>query len=365
MLPNDPAGARADALAPAAPSRPTDPPSTVRTAILWCNLGSPDAPTAQAVRPYLSQFLHDHRVVEIPRAIWCLILHGIILRVRPAKSAAKYASIWLAEGSPLKVWTARQATLLAGWLGERGHRLTVRAAMRYANPSIGSQLDALQAEGIARVLVLQAYPQYSATTTASVIDAVAQWTRTQRRLPELRFVNDFHDDPLYIDALAQSVQAYWRRHGRPDQLVMSFHGIPERNIRLGDPYQSQCLETARLLAERLGLSAQRHRVTFQSRFGRAKWLEPYTEPTLRELGKAGVGRVDVMCPGFPADCLETLEEIAMEGREAFLHEGGREFHYIPSLNDDPAWITALAGIAERHLAGWPTKPQEVQGEPRR
>ena len=182
MLPNDPAGARADALAPAAPSRPTDPPSTVRTAILWCNLGSPDAPTAQAVRPYLSQFLHDHRVVEIPRAIWCLILHGIILRVRPAKSAAKYASIWLAEGSPLKVWTARQATLLAGWLGERGHRLTVRAAMRYANPSIGSQLDALQAEGIARVLVLQAYPQYSATTTASVIDAVAQWTRTQRRL---------------------------------------------------------------------------------------------------------------------------------------------------------------------------------------
>ena len=340
-------------------------PATPRTAVLWCNLGSPDAPTAAAVRPYLADFLGDPRVVEIPRAIWALILHGIILRVRPAKSAAKYASIWTPEGSPLKVFTQKQATLLAGWLGERGHRVAVRDAMRYANPSIASRLDALQAEGVTRVLVLQAYPQYSATTTASVIDAVANWTRTQRRLPELRFVNDFHDDPLYIDALARSVQAYWQRHGRPDQLVMSFHGIPERNIRLGDPYQSQCLTTARLLADRLGLSAQDHRVTFQSRFGRAKWLEPYTEPTLRELGRAKVGRVDVMCPGFPADCLETLEEIAMEGREAFLHEGGREFHYIPSLNDDPAWITALAGIAERHLAGWPTKPQEVRGEPRR
>jgi ferrochelatase len=215
------------------------------------------------------------------------------------------------------------------------------------------------AEGTTRVLVMQAYPQYSATTTASVIDAVNAWTRRQRRLPELRFVNDFHDDPRYIEALAQSVLVYWKNNGRPDQLVMSFHGIPERNIRLGDPYQSQCLETARLLAERLGLSAQQHRVTFQSRFGRAKWLEPYTEPTLRELGAAGTGRVDVMCPGFPADCLETLEEIAMEGREAFVHAGGKDFHYIPCLNDTPVWITALSGIAERHLAGWPTKPATV------
>jgi len=209
------------------------------------------------------------------------------------------------------------------------------------------------------VLVMQAYPQYSATTTASVIDAVAAWTRTRRRLPELRFVNEYHTDPLYIDALAQSVEAYWKHNGRPDQLVMSFHGIPERNIRLGDPYQSQCLTTARLLTERLGLPASAYRVTFQSRFGRAKWLEPYTEPTLRELGAAGVARVDVMCPGFPADCLETLEEIAMEGREAFLHAGGKDFRYIPCLNDSPAWITALTGIAERHLAGWPTQPLRV------
>ncbi|RZL56454.1 MAG: ferrochelatase [Variovorax sp.] len=342
--------------APSGPSAPSPSAIAERTVILWCNLGSPDAPTAAAVRPYLSQFLHDHRVVEIPRAIWCLILHGIILRVRPAKSAAKYASIWLPEGSPLKVWTEKQARLLSGWLGERGHRVRVRHAMRYANPSIASQLDAAMAEGAARVLVLQAYPQYSATTTASVIDAVAKWTRTQRSLPELRFVNEFHDDPLYIDALAQSVSTYWKEHGRPDRLLMSFHGIPERNIRLGDPYQSQCLRTAQLLGARLGLTEAQYTVTFQSRFGRAKWLEPYTEPTLRAMGAAGVGRVDVMCPGFPADCLETLEEISMEAREAFLHAGGKTFNFIPCLNDSPAWITALAGIAERHLAGWPTRP---------
>ena len=341
------------------PFRPEPPavlPDDERVAVLWCNLGSPDEPTARAVRPYLSQFLHDHRVVEIPRAIWCLILHGIILRTRPAKSAAKYASIWLPEGSPLKVWTHKQAVMLAGWLGERGHRVTVRQAMRYAQPSIASQLDALKAEGVTRVLVLQAYPQYSATTTASTIDAVNTWSRSTRRVPELRFVNQYHDEPLYIEALAQSVIAYWQHNGRPDQLVMSFHGIPARNVQLGDPYQAQCLETARLLAERLQLSPDQHRVTFQSRFGRAKWLEPYTEPTLRALGAGGTGRVDVMCPGFPADCLETLEEIAMEGREAFLHAGGKEFHYIPALNDSPAWITALTAIAERHLAGWPTKP---------
>ncbi|MDM0057189.1 ferrochelatase [Variovorax fucosicus] len=341
---------------PFRPEPPAVSPADERVAVLWCNLGSPDEPTARAVRPYLSQFLHDHRVVEIPRAIWCLILHGIILRTRPAKSAAKYASVWLPEGSPLKLWTHRQAVLLAGWLGERGHRVIVRDAMRYANPSIASQLDALKAEGVTRVLVLQAYPQYSATTTASVIDAVNDWTRTLRRLPELRFVNQYHDEPLYIEALAQSVLAHWQHHGQPDQLVMSFHGIPARNIQLGDPYQAQCLETARLLAERLQLSPDQHRVTFQSRFGRATWLEPYTEPTLRLLGASGTGRVDVICPGFPADCLETLEEIAMEGRDAFLQAGGKEFHYIPALNDSPAWITALCAVAERNLAGWPTYP---------
>ncbi|MGJ7508917.1 ferrochelatase [Variovorax sp. GT1P44] len=328
-----------------------------RTAVLWCNLGSPDEPTATAVRPYLADFLGDPRVVEIPRAVWALILHGIILRTRPAKSAAKYASVWTPEGSPLKVWTKKQATLLTGWLGERGHRVTVRDAMRYGQPSIASRLDELKAEGVTRVLVLQAYPQYSATTTASVIDAVNAWSACVRRVPEFRFVNDYHDDPLYIDALTRSVSRHWQQNGRGDQLVMSFHGIPERNIRLGDPYQAQCLVTARLLADSLQLTPSQYRVTFQSRFGRAKWLEPYTEPTLRELGASGVERVDVMCPGFPADCLETLEEIAMEGRDAFLGAGGKAFHYIPCLNDSGPWITALAGIAERHLGGWPTRPE--------
>lgn len=323
--------------------------------MLWCNLGSPDEPTARALRPYLADFLGDPRVVEIPKALWAPILHGIILRTRPAKSAAKYAGIWMPEGAPLKVWTRKQAKLLAGWLGERGHRVTVREAMRYGQPSIAAQLDALKAEGATRVLVLQAYPQYSGTTTASVIDAIHAWSRGMRRVPEFRFVNDYHDEPLYIEALAHSVEDHWKHHGQPERLLMSFHGIPERNIRLGDPYQAQCLATARALAGRLKLADSQHSVTFQSRFGRAKWLEPYTEPTLRELGASGVARVDVLCPGFPADCLETLEEIAIEGRDAFLQAGGKEFHYIPCLNDRSDWITALAAIAERHLSGWPTR----------
>ncbi|OUM00305.1 ferrochelatase [Variovorax sp. JS1663] len=334
-----------------------------RVAVLWCNLGTPDEPTAAAVRPYLAEFLGDARVVEIPKAVWAPILYGIILRTRPAKSAAKYASIWTPDGSPLKVWTQKQAKLLAGWLGERGHRVTVREAMRYGQPAIAAQLDALQAEGATRILVLQAYPQYSGTTTASVIDAVNAWSARQRRVPEFRFVNDYHDDLLYIEALARSVEAHWKREGRPDRLLLSFHGIPERNIRLGDPYQAQCLSTARLLAARLGLEDAQYQVSFQSRFGRAKWLEPYTEPTLRALGRAGLARVDVLCPGFPADCLETLEEIAMEGRDAFLQSGGKEFRYIPCLNDSPAWIDALCALAERHLSGWPTR-DEAQNRPR-
>ena len=337
---------------PPAPPAP-DSASQPSTAILWCNLGSPDAPTAAAVRPYLAQFLADPRVVEIPKAIWWLILHGIILRTRPARSAAKYAAIWMDEGSPLKVWSARQAVLLRGFLGERGHRVVVRDAMRYGQPAIGAQLDALKAEGVTRVLVLPAYPQYSGTTTASVIDAVADWSRSIRRLPELRLVNGYHDDPAYIDALARGVQRHWQAHGRGEMLLMSFHGVPERTALLGDPYAAQCRETARLLAERLQLAPANCRVSFQSRFGTAKWLEPSTDASLRAFGAQGLARVDVMCPGFTSDCLETLEEIGMEGREAFLQSGGKAFHYIPCLNDDPAWIAALAEIAQRHLAGWP------------
>lgn len=336
----------------------TEPPFThgqaARTAVLLCNLGTPDEPTAPALRRYLGQFLADHRVVEIPRLVWMPILHGIILRVRPAKSAAKYASIWTPEGSPLAAWTAKQATLLRGWLGEAGHNVLVRHAMRYGNPSIASQLDALKAEGVTRILVLPLYPQYSATTTASVFDAVYSWAARTRNVPELRFVNHYHDHPDYIGALAGTVESHWQKNGRPDQLVMSFHGVPERTLNLGDPYHCESQKTGRLLAERLGLRPDQYRITFQSRFGKAKWLEPYTQPTIEALGKAGTGRVDVVCPGFTSDCLETLEEINMEVREAFLHAGGKVFHYIPCLNDHPAWITALSRVAQQHLSGWPT-----------
>ena len=326
-----------------------------RSAVLFCNLGTPDTPTTKDVRRYLKEFLSDHRVVEIPRLLWWLILNGVILPFRPAKSAAKYASIWTPEGSPLKIWTEKQALLLQGWLAQRGHDVRVRYAMRYGSTSIAAQLDALKAEGVTRVLVLPAYPQYSATTTASLFDAVYAWAATVRNLPELRFVNRYHDDAGYINALAASIERHWKTNGRAQQLVMSFHGIPERSLHLGDPYHCECFKTARLLAARLALTPEQYKVTFQSRLGRAKWLQPYTEPTLIAMAQSGVKRVDVICPGFTSDCLETLEEINMEGREAFLHAGGQEFHYIPCLNDDTQWITALCELTQTQLAGWPTQ----------
>ncbi len=336
----------------------TEPPfahgQAARTAVLYCNLGTPDSPSAPDVRRFLAEFLSDPRVVEVPRLLWLLILHGIILRTRPAKSGAKYASVWRPEGSPLKIWTEKQAKLLQGWLGQRGHSVLVRYAMRYGSTSIASQLDQLKREGVTRVLILPAYPQYSATTTASLFDAVYHWAAKTRNIPELRFVNHYHDEARYIAALAGKVHQYWRSNGHPDVLVMSFHGVPERTLHLGDPYHCECFKTARLLAQSLDLTKEQYNVTFQSRLGRAKWLQPYTEPTLIEMGKAGIKRVDVVCPAFTSDCLETLEEINMEGRAAFLTAGGKEFHYIPCLNDDPAWISALCDITQQHLLGWPT-----------
>ena len=327
------------------------------TAVLLVNLGTPDAPTPAALRRYLGEFLSDPRVVEIPRWLWWLILHGVILRLRPAKSAAKYASVWAAGGSPLAVWTAKQATLLKGYLGERGHptsALLVRHAMRYGNPSIASVLDELKGANATRILVLPLYPQYAAATTASVNDAVMAWMARQRRQPELRLVNHYHDDAGYIDALVERVRSHWLLHGRGERLVLSFHGVPERSLQLGDPYHCECHLTARLLGERLGLAKQELLVTFQSRFGKAKWLTPYTEPTLVALATQGIKRVDVMCPGFTADCLETLEEIDQEARSAYLAAGGEVFHYIACLNDQHEWIAALAAIATRHLQGWPS-----------
>lgn len=324
------------------------------TAVLLCNLGTPDAPTPAALRRFLAQFLGDRRVVEIPRLLWWWILHGVILRVRPARSAKKYATIWTAAGSPLLVWTETQAQLLAAELGARGHRVSVRFAMRYGAPAVDTVLDQLKAEGVTRLLVLPLYPQYSATTTASTVDAVCRWALRVRTVPELRFVNRYHDDPGYIAALAKRVTDHWQAEGRGQFLVLSFHGVPHRTLVLGDPYHCECRKTARLLREHLGLDESAVLVTFQSRLGRAEWLQPYTEPTLIALARQGVRRVDVMCPGFTADNLETLEEIDQEAREAFMHAGGAEFHHIPCLNDQPEWIDALLQIALRHLQGWPT-----------
>ncbi len=331
-----------------------------RLAVLLVNLGTPDAPTAADLRRYLAEFLSDPRVVEIPRLLWLALLHGVILRIRPAKSAAKYASIWTVEGSPLLVWTRRQTDALQRRMASRGSSVLVRTAMRYGQPSVARVLDELKVEGVDRVLVVPLYPQYAAATTASVFDAVAQWSLSVRRLPEFRFVNHYHDDPGYIDALAQSVERHWASEGRAGKLVMSFHGIPARSLTLGDPYFCECHKTARLLAERLGLSPDEHVVTFQSRLGRAKWLEPYTEPTLTSLASQGLKRADVICPGFAADCLETLEEIAQEARDAFLEAGGESFHYIPCVNTDERWIQALEVLVERHLQGWSDRPATAE-----
>jgi ferrochelatase len=325
-----------------------------RTAVLLCNLGTPDAPTASAVRRYLAEFLGDHRVVEIPRLIWLIILHGIILRFRPAKSAAKYASIWTHEGSPLKVWTQTQASRLQQWFDAQGQHVVVRWAMRYGSSSIAAELSALKAQGVTRVLMVPAYPQYSATTTASVFDAAYSWAQKTRTIPEMRFINHYHDHPQYIAALAASIQQQWATRARAEVLVMSFHGIPERALHLGDPYHCECFKTARLLAQALGLNKDQYKVTFQSRLGRAKWLEPYTEPTLIAMAQSGVKSVDLVCPGFTSDCLETLEEINMEARHAFTTNGGTTFNYIACLNDMPQWIDALGQISQQHLGGWPT-----------
>lgn len=325
-----------------------------KTAVVLANLGTPDAPTAAAVRVYLKQFLSDPRVVEIPRLIWWIILNGIILPFRSRQSAEKYASIWTEQGSPLKVHTERQAASLQSILSARGHDVRVTMAMRYGNPAMPAMLDQLKAEGCDRILVLPAYPQYSGTTTASIFDTVFSHYVHVRNAPELRLIKHYHDDNGYIQSLAATVRAHWEQHGRPDKLVMSFHGVPKRTLLLGDPYHCECYKTARLLGEALGLSKDDYLVTFQSRFGKAEWLQPYTAPTLQALGQQGVGRVDVMCPGFVGDCLETLEEIAMEAKEDFLHAGGKEFHYIPCLNELPQWIEAMADLVEKHMGGWPT-----------
>lgn len=329
-----------------------------RTAVVLINLGTPEAPTAPALRRYLKQFLSDPRVVEIPRPIWWAILNGIILNTRPKKSAAKYATVWTPEGSPLKVHTEKQAKLLAGSLGQRGHRVQVAWAMRYGAPSVPDTLARLKAEGATRILLVPMYPQYAASTTATALDEACAWLQRTRNQPEMRSVRNFHDHPGYIGALEQTVRSHWQTAGLPDadtRLVISFHGLPKRSLTLGDPYFCECQKTGRLLAERLNLAPEQYKICFQSRFGKAEWLQPYTAPSLEAMAKAGVKRVDILCPGFVADCLETLEEIAQEGRHGFLAAGGSRYDYIPCLNDSPAWIRALAALVEQHTGGWPVQ----------
>lgn len=287
------------------------------------------------MRRYLAEFLADPRVVELPRWLWLPILHGIVLRTRPAKSAKKYASVWTPEGSPLAVHTRRQALLLAKILAERS--VKVAYAMRYGEPSVAAGLAQLADCG--EVVVLPMYPQYARSTTESIRDVLP------RGGAKLRMIENFHDHPAYIAALAAGVQRHWQAHGKADKLVMSFHGLPQRSVDRGDPYQTQCIATAKILAGVLRLAATDYTVTFQSRFGAAKWLQPYTEPVLVALARGGAARVDVVCPGFVSDCLETLEEIAIEARHAFLGAGGTEFHALPCLNESPEWIVALGRIA--------------------
>jgi len=324
------------------------------TGVLLVNLGTPDAPTAAAVRRYLAEFLWDPRVVEAPRPLWWLILHGIILRFRPPRVARNYAKIWTEQGSPLLAISRRQAAVLQERLAQRfAGPVRVALGMRYGNPSIPEALESLRAAGVERLLVLPLYPQYSATTTATTVDRVAEILRGWRWVPELRFITHYHDDPLYIEALASTIRAAREQHGPGERLLFSFHGIPERYYRQGDPYPCQCRKTARLVAERLELPEDGWFVAFQSRFGREPWVQPYTDHTLKKWARDGLKRVDVVSPGFSADCLETLEEIAVENRDIFLSNGGESYKYIAALNEDPLHLQLLETLVARHTQGWP------------
>ena len=326
--------------------------------VLLVNLGTPEAPTTGAVRRYLREFLSDPRVVTLPRALWLPLLYFVVLPFRPGKTAAKYQKIWTPDGSPLRVHHERQAQLLRGSIGERLRaNVPVLAAMRYGKPTVRDGLAELESKGCDRVLVIPMYPQFARSTTASVEDEVNTALRKWKPAPALRVVKGFHAHRAYVKAIAKNINDYWFKHGRPDRLVLSFHGIPKAVVDSGDPYHSQCLETGRLIASELGWMDQRTQVTFQSRFGRGKWIEPYTDQTLRTMGRDGTGRVDVVCPGFAADCLETLEEIALENRDVFVKAGGKDFHYIPTTNETPAWMTALSIIALENLEGWAPPPR--------
>lgn len=321
--------------------------------VLITNLGTPESPTATALKPYLKQFLSDPRVVEVPRAIWWFILNGVILNFRPKRSAEAYASVWTEEGSPLLAITKQQHSALAHRCKQAyGDDVVIEYAMRYGNPSIESAIDKLIAQGARKLVVLPLYPQYCASTTASTFDALSADFTRRRWIPELRFITQYHDNPAYIDALANKVKAHWKAHGRADKLLMSYHGIPKRYLINGDPYHCQCHKTTRLLAERLGLQKNEYMTTFQSRFGREEWLTPYTDETMKALPGQGVSSVQVVCPGFSADCLETIEEIGEENKEYFMEAGGKRYEYIEALNSDDEHMDMLFDLIKQNLQGW-------------
>ena len=324
------------------------------TGVLLVNLGTPDAPTPAAVRRFLAEFLWDPRVVEIPRALWWLVLHGVILRIRPARSARAYQKIWTDDGSPLLLYSQEIARAVgdkinAGAAGD----IHVTLGMSYGQPSISSALDALHEAGVRRLIVLPLYPQYSGTTTASVFDAVTAQLSQRRWVPELRFISSYHDAHGYIEAVANSVREYRDAHGKGEMLLFSFHGVPKQTLLDGDPYHCQCQKTARLVAESLGLPENEWAVTFQSRVGRAEWLRPYTDETIEQFGKQAMRSLDVVCPGFSTDCLETLEEIAMQNAEIFAEAGGGALNYIPALNASDDHVAFLSELIRDNLGGWP------------
>ena len=322
--------------------------------LLLINLGTPSEPTPSAVRTYLREFLSDPYVVEIPRVIWWFILNGIILPKRGKDAAARYASIWTKEGSPLRVHTVAQSRFVQGYLGEQGrtgnNSILVDYAMRYGAPSIRTQLSVFKEKNVSRLVLLPLYPQYAKSSTGTVINAVHEAMKALNYQPDVRTIEHFYDDPAYIEALANSVREFqMRTASRPDVLVMSFHGVPQFTIDRGEPYHAHCLKTGELLAQALGLNEQQYRICFQSRFGRAQWIKPYTTDVLTKLGKQKTSRIDVICPGFVSDCLETLEEIAIEGKQIFSEAGGGEYNYIPCLNERHDWLKALTALTLRAL----------------
>jgi ferrochelatase len=331
--------------------RPDD--STAPLGVLLVNLGTPDSPSVADVRRFLREFLWDPRVVELARPAWWLVLNLVILTTRPRRSAKAYAKVWTEAGSPLLVISKKQHAALQALLDKQdGLPVKVALAMRYGKPGIAAGLQELREAGAKRVLVLPLYPQYSATTTAAIVDAVADELRHWRALPELRFINDYHRHPAYIGALADSVRRYWSVHGEPDKLLLSFHGIPQEYVDAGDPYAEQCYKTAELLIAALELPADRWQLSFQSRLGPKQWLQPYTDHTLEALAKEGVRNIHILCPGFSVDCLETLEEVAMENREIFLEAGGEQYGYIECLNDHASHIELFSELIAQHTRGW-------------